>query len=163
MQKIMLTLSFALFASFTLFAQGRANDIPVKQLPPEVREVLVQYVDILRNSADLDECAEKVIVVMGGSLVNEDGESLRNTIKPYSLKKDFNDVKWYADPIKITRVNVSYSNGDGYGASAIKGKKYKIWIDKADKNTGMPAPISIIVPEGHAEIKTPNVVGIGSL
>jgi hypothetical protein len=145
------------------FTQGRANDIPVSKLPADVKEVLVQYVNILRTSNDLDDCAERFLEVAGGSLVNEDGETLRNSIQPFSLKKDFNNVKFYQDPIKITRVNVGYTNGDGFGPSALRGKKYKIWIDKADKKNGMPAPISIVVPEGHETIKTPKVIGIGSL
>jgi hypothetical protein len=163
MKQFFLSFVFALAAISFAQAQGRANDIPVSQLPAEVKAVLVEYVDILRNSKDLDECAEKFIAVAGGSLVNEDGLSLRSSVQPFSLKKDYNNVKWYANPIKITRVNVSTTNGSGYGESAIKGKVYKIWIDKADKSTGMPAPISIVVPEGHASIKTPKVVNIGSL
>ena len=119
--------------------------------------------NILRSSEDIDQCAEKFLEVAGGGLVNEDASALRQDVPQFSLKKDFNDVKFYADPIKITRVNVSISNGDGYGESAIAGKKYKIWIDKADKKNGMPAPISILVPQGHESIKTPKVVGIGSL
>lgn len=163
MQKLMFALIFALVGNFSLQAQGRTNDIPVRSLPKEVKEVLVQYVDILRNSTDLDDCAEKVIAVLGGSLVNDDGTDVRNTVKPFSLKKDLNDVQFYADPVKITRVNVSFTNKDGYGETALRGKTYKIWIDKADKSYGMPAPITIVVPEGHPSIKTPKVIGIGSL
>jgi hypothetical protein len=72
-------------------------------------------------------------------------------------------VRHYADPIRITRVNLGYSNGSGYGPSAIKGKVYKIWIDKKDPSLGMPAPITIMVPEGHPTIQNPKVTGIGSL
>ncbi len=164
MQKSILTfMAILLLGGFSLQAQSTRNDIPVKNLPNEVREVLVEYVNILRTSKDLDECAERFTAIAGGTLVNEDGQSLRNTVAPFSLKKDFNNVKWHANPIKITRVNVSTSNGTGYGWSAVRGTVYKVWIDKADKNTGMPAPISIIIPEGHEEIKTPKVVSIGSL
>lgn len=145
------------------FAQSRANDIPVSKLPKEVKAVLVQYVDILRNSTDIDQCAEKFLEVAGGSLVNENASGLSQDVPQFSLKKDFNNVKLYADPIKITRVNLSVSNGDGYGWSAIKGKKYKIWIVKANKANGMPAPITILVPEKHESIRLPKVVNIGSL
>lgn len=163
MNKTILIFSFILGFANLNFAQTRAGDIPVSGLPSEVKAVLEEYVSILRNSNDLDECAQSVMSVFGGSLVNDDASDLRSSIKPYSLKKDFNNVRWYADPIKITRVNLSYTNGDGYGESAIKGKKYKIWIDKADKKNGMPAPISIFVPEEHPAIQMPKVVGIGSL
>jgi hypothetical protein len=163
MRNLFLGLFFTLTAIASIQAQSRRNDIPVKQLPDEVKEVLIEYVNILRNAEDLDDCAEKVIVVMGGGLVNEDGESLRSSVKPFSLKKDFNNIKFYADPIKITRVNLGKTNGTGYGASAIKGKKYKIWIGKKKGVNGMPAPITIVVPEDHEFVKKPKVVGIGSL
>ena len=81
----------------------------------------------------------------------------------FSLKKDFDNVKFYADPVVITRVNASPSNGQGMGASAIKGMVYKIWIAKKEGGASMPAPISIMTPDGHATIKTPKVVNIGSL
>ena len=150
------------FCLSTAFAQSTKNDISVSKLPANVKNVLEEYVKILRNASDLDACAEKVLSVAGGNLVNESGESLRTDVKPYSLKKDFDNIKFYADPIKITRVNVSSNNGNGFGESAIKGQLYKIWIGKKDPANGMPAPVSIIVPEGHATIKTPKVVGIGS-
>lgn len=146
------------------YGQSRRNDIPVRQLPDEVKQVLGKYMAILSQSESLDQCADAFVQIAGGSLVNEDGESLRSSVKPYSLKKDFQNVKFYAmNPIRVTRVNVRETNGTGYGWSALKGKIYKIWIKKADGQAGMPAPISIIVPEGHESITTPKVVGIGSL
>jgi hypothetical protein len=153
--------SFVLLSFIT--AQSSANNIPISKIPADVKAVLEQYVTILRSSADLEECAEKFLEVAGGALVNENASGLRQDVPQFSLKKDFNNVKFYANPIKITRVNVSSSNGDGYGWSAIKGKKYKIWIEKANKSNGMPAPITILVPEGHESIILPKVVNIGSL
>lgn len=143
-------------------AQSRANDIPTDKLPKEVKAVLEQYLTILRTSADIDQCAGKFIDLAGGGLVNEDAKTLRKDVARFSLNKDFSNVKFYANPLKISRVNLSYSNGDGLGWSAIKGKKYKIWIEKADKSNGMPAPVTILVPEGHESIKAPKVVNIGS-
>lgn len=156
-----LILLAALQFPYLLKAQSKLNDIPVKDLPASVKTLLDKYVETL-NIADLDQCATKFIEIAGGGLVNEDGTSLRTTIKPYSLKKDHADIKFYQQPVKITRVNKSVSNGDGFGASAIKGTVYKIWIAKKEGVAGMPAPVSIMVPEGHATITTPKVVGIGS-
>lgn len=162
MNKILLALLLSAIFNFAT-AQSRSNDIPTSKLPAEVKAVLEQYVTILRTSADIDQCAEKFLEVAGGGLVNENASGLRQDVPQFSLKKDFNNVKFYADPIKITRVNLSVSNGDGYGWSAIKGKKYKIWIEKANKANGMPAPITILVPEGHESISLPKIVNIGSL
>lgn len=161
MKKIVTTFCLILFV-FSLQAQSKRNDIPVSKLPSSVKQVLIKYVKILQSSQSLEDCAQNFVEVAGGSLVNEDGKSLRSSVKPYSLKKDFSNIKFYANPIKITRVNVS-QRSSGFGESAIRGKVYKIWIDKKSGQSGMPAPISILVPEGHASIKIPKVIGIGSL
>jgi hypothetical protein len=78
------------------------------------------------------------------------------------LKKDHDNIKFYKQPVEITRVNKTASNGQGFGASTIKGQVYKIWIAKCASGAGLPAPVSIMIPEGHATIKTPKVVNIGS-
>lgn len=148
-------------AAAPLAAQSRQNDIPVEQLPAEVKQVLEQYVQILRTSKTVDEAATRFTDIAGGTLVNENGSVSGNT-RQFGLKKDFNNIKHYADPLIITRVNATPSNGQGYGKTAIKGMVYKIWIRKKDEKQGMPAPVSILVPEGHESIKTPRVVNVGS-
>lgn len=164
MRTAFLFLFVLFFCSPTLsLAQSRRNDIPPASLPAEVRTTLDNYLSLLRESKSLDDCAERFVELAGGGLVNEDGRSLRGTVKPYSLKKDFQNVRFYAHPIRITRVNATPNRSSGYGASAIGGTIYKIWIDKAKGQAGMPAPISILAPEGHPSIQSPRVVGIGSL
>ena len=133
------------------------------QLPAPVRGTLDQYVQILSSSGSLEECAQRFSQIAGGGLVNEDGRSLRATIAPYSLKKDHQNIRFYARPLQITRVQVRPDQSDGYGASAIRGTENKIWIAKAQGQAGMPAPISIMVPENHPFVRGPRVVGIGSL
>lgn len=144
-----------------LMAQSKLNDIPVTDLPANVKQVLDKYVEVL-NISSIDECAVKFLEIAGGSLVNETATALRNDIKTYSLKKDHDDIKFYQQPVLITRVNKSISGGQGFGASAIKGTVYKIWIAKKAGGAGMPAPVSIMIPEGHVTITTPKVVNIGS-
>lgn len=144
------------------YAQGRQNDIPASKLPKEVVQVLGTYARVLLSET-LEQCAEKFVEIAGGSLIQEDGKSLHRDVMPFSLKKDHSNLKFYSVPLVITRVNKGFSNGDGYGATAISGVVYKIWIGKKKGVAGMPAPISILVPEGHPTIKTPKVIGIGSL
>ncbi|AFM05154.1 hypothetical protein Fleli_2801 [Bernardetia litoralis DSM 6794] len=164
MKKFVLSILYFLLTTTVLLGQSKKNDISPQDLPKEVKNVLNQYIEILEQANNLDECAEMFAKIAGGSLVSEDGQSLGNDVKPYSLKKDFQNIKFYhTTSIKITRVNVKNSNGMGFGYSAIRGKVYKIWIGKKQGVSGMPAPISIMIPEGHSEIKTPKVVGIGSL
>lgn len=145
----------------TAFAQIKENDIPVDQLPDTVKSILNKYVEVL-NSATLDDCAKNFLQIAGGSLVNDDASALAQTIKDMSLKKDYKDIKYYKQPVEITRVNKSYSNGLGYGVAATKGYVFKIWIQKKDPDQGMPAPVSILLPDEGQYVKTPKVIGIGS-
>ncbi len=158
-----LVLTTLLLSSNLLFAQSKRNDINPSDTPKEVFDVLGKYIGILDQAKDLDQCADMFVTIAGGSLVNEDGQTLRGTVKPYSLKKDFQNVKFYADPVEVTRVNKQVNRSSGFGPSAIRGTMYKIWIKKKAGAAGMPAPITIMVPEGHPSIKEPKVVGIGSL
>jgi hypothetical protein len=158
MRKILMVLFVA--ASF-ISVQAQQKDIPVSELPKEVKTVLDEYVNILTTSKDLDECANRFISVAGGTLVNPAGNALRSSVKPYSLKKDYNDIKYYKVPVEIARVAKTRTQQCGYGASAIAGDWYKIYIVKKDGS--QPAPIQIVVPENNPNVTTPKVMSIGSL
>jgi len=158
----LMVLALVMLSVLPVAAQSRKNDIPVQQVPKEVLETLEAYAKAL-SAETLEKCAEAFVAIAGGSLVDETGSRLSTDVPQFSLKKDHANFRFYAVPLQITRVNKSVSNGDGYGFSAIKGTVYKIWIGKKPGTAGMPAPISIMVPEGHPTIKTPRVIGIGSL
>ncbi|MDX1904832.1 MAG: hypothetical protein SFU27_11800 [Thermonemataceae bacterium] len=135
-----------------------------QKVPQEVKVVLEKYVDILRSSQDIDECAERFRSIAGGSLINEDPEnvSLRSSVKDFSLAKDYRDIQYYANPVRIHRVTTEEVRKIGSGESALGGTIYKIWIAREDSSTGMPAPVSIILPKNHSVITSPKVVNIGS-
>lgn len=157
MKKLLLAIVFTLgFQS--LFSQQK--DIPVLMLPSEVKEVLNEYLNILSTSQDLDEAAKRFLAIAGGGLVNPNGESLRSSVKPFSLKKDFENVHFYKVPAKIDRVAKTQTGQAGFGESAIAGDWYKVYIAKA--NGGQSAPVHIVVPKNHATITTPKVIQIGS-
>ena len=158
MKKILFIIGI-LFLSYVSNAQQK--DIPVSELPKAVKVVLDEYIKILSTSKDLDQCATSFLQIAGGGLVSPAGTALRRSVKPYSLKKDFNDIKFYKVPVEIARVAKTKTNMCGYGASAIAGDWYKIYIVKKDGS--QPAPIQIVVPEGHKTIKFPKVMSIGSL
>ncbi len=147
----------ALFSVTLLNAQSKADDIPVADLPAEVKSVLEKYAQVLHDSKSVDEAAAGFATLAGGTLVNESGTLTSNT-KQFGLKKDFNNFKHYAYPVQITRVNKTVSNGEGYGATKIAGTRYKVWIAKNDPAKGMPAPVTIIVPSSGA----PKIVNVGS-
>ena len=158
MKKTVLFISIFLVS---FFVNAQQKDILVSELPKEVKVVLDEYIKILTTSKDLDECSTRFLSVAGGGLVSPAGTALRRSVKPYSLKKDFNDIKFYKVPVEIARVAKTRTNMCGYGASAIAGDWYKIYIVKKDGS--QPAPIQIVVPEGHQTIKSPKVMSIGSL
>jgi hypothetical protein len=141
----------------SIWGQSTRDDIPVSELPATVKSVIEEYARILHDNKSIDDAANAFNAIAGGSLVNDEGKITKNT-RQFGFKKDFNDFKHYAYPIKITRVNKSVSNGDGYGKTKIAGTRYKIWIAKDDSAKGMPAPVSIILP-AHGD---PKVVNIGS-
>lgn len=159
-------LAGSLFAAFHPSAEAHPRcdeDVTPQNLHPDVRWVLEYYAAILRQSRDLDTCAERFLAVAGGGLVNEDGRSLRSTVKPYSLKNDFERIRRYADPTIVKRVAKLRPTTSGFGASAIHGDPYKIWIDRAEGEPGRPAVLTILVPHGHPTVRSPKVVRMGSL
>jgi hypothetical protein len=158
MKKLKLSIMMLLLSAFV--SQAQQKDIPVSKLPAEVKAVLNEYLNILSTSADLDEAETRFLAIAGGGLVNPAGTALRSTVKPYSLKKDFDNVKFYKVPAEIVRVAKTRTGQAGFGESAIAGDWYKIYIAK--KNGGQPAPVHIVVPENHATIKTPKVIQGGS-
>ncbi len=157
MLRFVLALTVASTLGGPTWAWSKADDIPVENLPAAVRSVLDKYVQILKESPSVDEAAAAFAQIAGGSLVNDNG-SVSNNTKQFGLKKDFNNLKHYAWPIRITRVNKTVSRGEGYGARKIAGDRYTIWIAKDDPAKGLPAPVTIIAPTGGE----PKVVNVGS-
>ncbi len=154
--------SLIIIAVFALsFANAQQRDIPVSELPKEVKAVVEEYVNILSTSKDLDECADRFLAIAGGGLVNPAGTKLRSSVKPYSLKKDFTNIKSVKIPVVIARVAKTRTGQAGYGASAIAGDWYKVYIEKVPGG-GRPAPVHVVVPENHPTIKTPKVIQGGS-
>lgn len=158
MKKVTFVLIAVFFAIYGVHAQQK--DIAVSDLPVEVKNLVQEYVNILTTSADLDECANRFLSIAGGGLVNPNGNALRNSVKPYSLKKDFNNIKFYKNPVEIVRVAKTKTGQAGYGASALAGDWYKIYIAKKDGS--QPAPVHVVVPINHPSIKTPKVIQGGS-
>jgi hypothetical protein len=146
-----------------LFWAGSTNakqtDIPREQVPKDVIAVLNKYLKILSTSPSLEACAPEVAKISAGHMLSQSG-SISQDVLPYSLKKDYENVKFYKVPAVITRVVFIEDDYDGYGPTLIQGSRYKIWIAKKDGVAGLPAPIPIIKPKKGA----PKIVTtIGSL
>ncbi|HNW28927.1 MAG TPA: hypothetical protein PKN50_10655 [Spirochaetota bacterium] len=138
---------------------AKQTDIPKEKVPGDVIEVLNKYLKILSTSPSLEACAAEVAKISGGHMLSQSG-SISRDVLPFSLKKDYENVKFYKVPAVITRVVFVEDDYDGYGPTLIQGARYKIWIAKKDGVAGLPAPIPIIKPKNGA----PKIVTtIGSL
>ncbi len=141
----------------SLFSQTK--DISESKLPDDVKEVLNEYIKILQNATDLDDAASKVKKIFAGHLLNSEGE-VDKDVYYFSLKKDFNNAKFYQYPVDITRISRTKNDYDGFQETLFEGTRYKIWIAKKDGVAGVPAPVPIIKPSKGS----PKVVSvIGSL
>ena len=155
-------LSLIIIAVLTFsFANAQQKDIPISELLNEVKEVIDEYVKILSTSKNLDECAVRFLKIAGGGLVNPAGTKLRNSVKPYSLKRDFTNIKSVRIPVVIARVAKTKTGQSGFGKSAIAGDWYKVYIEKVEGG-GRPTPVHVVVPINHPTIKVPKIIQIGS-
>lgn len=135
------------------------KEITASELPPDVLDVLNRYCSILSTSPDLETCAKRLAAISGGHLVNAQGTISRDVFE-FSLKKDFQNIRFYRVPPVITRIVMETDSYDGYGPTMIEGTRYKIWIAKKEGAPGLPAPIPVIKPvKGEPKV----VSNIGSL
>lgn len=160
MKTIYIALLF-IFAYQITIAQQR-TEIKVKDVPKEVIVVLNQYLTILSTSKTLEDCGKNLLPIAGGHILAQSGTAISTDVMQFSLKKDYQNVKFYKIPAVITRVQLITNTYDGYGPTLTEGNIYKIWIAKKDGVNGMPAPIPVLVPKNNP--KSPKIVTtIGSL
>jgi len=156
-KRIFVTAALFLMLIGNLFSQTK--DISESKLPDDVKEVLNEYIKILQNATDLNDAASKVKSIFAGHLLNSEGE-VDKDVYYFSLKKDYNNAKFYQYPVEITRISRTMNDYDGFQETLFEGTRYKIWIAKKDGVAGLPAPVPIIKPSKGA----PKVVSvIGSL
>ncbi len=139
---------------------GQNKELKNNEIPQDVVTVLNEYMKILTTSTSVDDAASKLVKIAGGHLLTSDLTGISSDVKMFSLKKDFENSKFYAYPPVITRCMLVPGDYDGFQSTLFEGDRYKIWIKKKDGVNGMPAPIPIIKPKSG----TPKVVSnIGSL
>jgi len=158
--KKFILLIFAVSFFSSIYPQRK--DISVEEVPPAVIKVLNQYLKVLSESPTLEDCARNIYPYLGGGLLSSDEKKVSSDTIQFSLKKDYNNVKFYSVPAVITRIQLNKNSYDGYEKTYLEGDIYKIWINKKEGVAGMPAPIPVIVPKNDPE--HPKVIStIGSL
>jgi hypothetical protein len=149
----------ALSLLLAVAASAGRREISAQEVPNDVIQVLNRYLTILSTSPTLEDCARNVAAISAGHMLSRNG-GISDDVFQFSLKKDYQNAKFYKVPAVITRVQVTDDDSDGYGPTLFQGTRYKIWIAKKDGVAGMPAPIPIIKPASGA----PKIVTtIGSL
>lgn len=140
-------------------SMAQKRDIPVSELPLDVKLLVEDYFKILKTGT-LDDAEVRFSQLAGGDLIDEDGSTLREDVKPVALKRDRNNLKFYSLPLNITKVTVYENKSSGLGIGAIKGDLFKVYIARKE---GKPSYLSVIVPKNHPTITSPKIVEIGNL
>jgi len=132
----------------TTLTNAQKNNIKISDIPEDVKTTLTSYMDILLKSTSPEDAADKLFKagIIAGGLLNTSGTGPSNDIISFSLKKDFENVKFYEFPPVITGVTYTESSYDGWQNTLVEGKHYKIWVNKKAGVQGRPAPVPIIKP-----------------
>lgn len=109
---------------------------------------------------DSDASAKECLKYVHKSLMNSAGDDLTKDLRSFSFKKAHSNAKFYASPVKITRVRTNKSTAIGYGDKAEKGTEYSYFIGKKAGVNGMPAPLNVFFP---ADGGAPKISYMGSL
>ncbi len=158
MKRILISFTMA-FLMVNTFIAAQTKELKTSEIPQDVKDVLNEYLQILSSSKTLDDVANNIVKVCAGHLVSSSG-TVPSDVKQFSLKKDWENVKFYKVPAVITRCQFIPNEYDGFQETLFEGDKYKIWIAKKDGTAGLPAPIPIIKPKSG---KPKVISNIGSL
>ncbi|MDP2388211.1 MAG: hypothetical protein Q8M29_17690 [Bacteroidota bacterium] len=145
----------ALFLLF-LFSSSIAQNIEVN---PKAETLLNDFMKALAIK-DADESAKECLKYVHKSLKNASGDDLTKDLRNFSFKKAHDNVKFYANPVKITRVRKNGVTAIGFKETGEKGDEYSYFISKKSDVKGMPAPVNIFFPADGGE---PKISYMGSL
>jgi len=109
--KKFILLIFAVSFFSSIYSQRK--DISIEDVPPAVIKVLNQYLKVLSESPALEDCAKNIYPYLGGGLLSSDGKKVSSDTIQFSLKKDYNNVKFYSVPAVITRIQLNKNSYDG--------------------------------------------------
>ena len=85
----------------SIAASAQRKNINKSEVPAEVIAVLNQYLNILSTSGSLEECARRLTPICAGHLISQSGNKISYDVLSFSLKKDYQNVKFYRVPALI--------------------------------------------------------------
>lgn len=155
--------SIAAALLFTTFAlPARAEDAPAAEgnaRDKSGEELLNQFMTALLI-ADEGASAKEVMKVTHKSKWAKDGSDLSPDLRRFSFHKAHDNAKFYASPVKITRVRETSMSGVGFKETAEAGSVVDYFVKKKEGVNGMPAPVKVFFPKGGG---APKILDMGSL
>jgi hypothetical protein len=124
-------------------------------------KLLNDFLAALTGSPDnMDAAIKAALPHLHKSLLAPGGGDVSSDLRRFSFKKAWENAKFYAQPVKITRIRRTGTSAIGFRETAEKGKVTDYFIAKKEGTSGMPAPVKIFFPEGGGE---PKISYVGSL
>ncbi|MDQ7823452.1 MAG: hypothetical protein RDV48_11700 [Candidatus Eremiobacteraeota bacterium] len=150
-----------LAALVLLLAASSLNASAVEKIRPDQRAVeLIDRLLAALSIQDPDERLRAVIPLVHRSMLTEDGKDLDRDTKDFSYKKACQNVGFYRYPADIKEVHKGNVYTIGWKETAEKGRTDRYFIRKKPGASGVPAPLSVFLPENGGP---PKIVDMGSL
>lgn len=124
-------------------------------------KLLNDFLAALTSSPDnMDAAVKAALPYLHKSLLAPGGGDVSSDLRRFSFKKAWENARFYAQPVKITRIRRTGLSAIGFRETAEKGKVSDYFVAKKEGASGMPAPVKIFFPEGGGD---PKISYVGSL
>jgi hypothetical protein len=163
--KVLIRVGFLLLLGTTVSASLVQPRPALAQMdePVDARaeKLLNDFLTALTSSPDnMDAAIKAALPFLHKSLLAPGGGDVSSDLRRFSFKKAWENAKFYAQPVKITRIRRTGISAIGFRETAEKGKVSDYFVAKKEGVSGMPAPVKIFFPEGGGE---PKISYVGSL
>jgi hypothetical protein len=126
---------------------------------PAAVQLLNDFMQALSVS-DEDASAKATMKHVHKSLLNPAGDDLSSDLRRFSFKKAHDNAKFYASPVKITRIRKTGISAIGFKQTAEAGRVDDYFLAKKEGVNGMPAPVRVFFPKSGG---APKIAYMGSL
>lgn len=153
--------SVAVCTSSPSEAEAAPGDIEVEKADPKAVQLLNDFFAALAV-ADENASAKACLAVVHKSLMNAAKDDLTSDLRRFSFKKAHDNAKFYAQPVKITRIRPKNISGIGAksNGTAELGAVHDYFVAKKEGTAGLPAPVQVFFPQGGGD---PKIAYMGSL
>lgn len=163
--KTMRRIGFALVLGTAVFTQAMRPQPAQAQMDepadPRAEKLLNDFFAALTaNEGDLDAAIKAALPHLHKSLLAPGGSDVSADLRRFSFRKAWQNAKFYAQPIKLTRIRKTGTSAIGFAETAEKGKVCDYFVGKKDGVNGMPAPVKVFFP---ADGGAPKISYVGSI